>query len=415
MAATADRLAPGQAWTVAITATLVMAVSYVDRQTLAAISPTVCKVLAINDTNYGWLTSAFSLAYLAFAPISGGLIDRVGCRIGLVVAVLAWSCVSALHALAPSFAVLFALRIALGMAEAPSFPGGAQAVRRSLPASQRSAGFGLLFTGSSIGGMIAAPLAILLLTHASWRVAFLGTAAVGLLWVPVWLFVSGSPKARAALDRTDDAAESDAAEEAPVTWMRLLWDPAVLRAVVLVIASAPTIGFVLNWLPKYLVAERHLTQGELGGYIWLPPLFFDLGAVGFGALASRREKAGSHASHRDLLALAAILTGLVAAMPVAPGPWAAVLTASLALVGGGGVFSLLTGDMMSRVSPSRISTAGGMTAAAQSLAFVVANPLMGAAIQRSHSYTGVLVALGALVVPGAAAWLVWPVAAARRI
>jgi ACS family hexuronate transporter-like MFS transporter len=406
-------LGRGQAWRVAIVATLVMAVSYIDRQTLAAISPTVCQALDISDANYGWLTSAFSFAYLAFAPVAGGIVDRVGCRLGLVASVLAWSTVSALHAFAPSFAALFLLRIALGTTEAPSFPGGAQAVRRSLPASERSAGFGLLFTGSSIGGMIAAPLAIVLLTHGSWHLAFLGTAAVGLAWVPVWLFVSGSPRARAALDRRDDA--DGLAEAAPrEAWTRLVVEPAVLRAVVLVIASAPMVGFVLNWLPKYLVAERHLTQAVLGKYVWLPMLCFDLGAVGFGALASRREKGLDHASHNDLVALAGLAASSVAAMPFAPGPWSAVFAASLAMIGGGGVFALVTGDMLSRVSPSRVSMAGGMTAAAQSLAYVVANPLVGAAVQRTHSYTGAVTTLGAVVLPGAVAWMMWPVPTPRR-
>src|SRR5271170_4130274 len=124
-------LSPLRGWAVAMTATLVMAVSYVDRQTLASLSPTVREALHINHAEYGWLTGAFSLAYLAGAPLSGALIDRVGCRIGLVVAVLAWSLVSGLHAIAPTFAALFALRIALGLAESPSFPGAAQAVRRS--------------------------------------------------------------------------------------------------------------------------------------------------------------------------------------------------------------------------------------------------------------------------------------------
>jgi MFS transporter, ACS family, hexuronate transporter len=406
-----------QAWTVAITATLVMAVSYVDRQTLAAISPTVCQALAINDTNYGWLTSAFSIAYLAFAPISGGIIDRVGCRIGLVVAVLAWSTVSALHAVAPSFAVLFLLRILLGMTEAPSFPGGAQAVRRALPVAQRSAGFGFLFTGSSIGGMVAAPLAVALLNHASWRFAFLGTALVGLAWVPAWLFVSGNPQARVALDRRDRSDGGDSGSptgQSRESWTSLVLDPAVLRAIVLVIACAPTVGFVLNWLPKYLVAERHLVQAELGRYIWLPPLFFDLGAVGFGTLASRRERRLGHASHNDLLACAALLALAVSAIPFAPGAWSAVAGACLALVGGGGLFALITGDMLSRVLPSRVSTAGGMTAAAQSLSFVVANPLMGSVIQRTHSYTAVLITLGAIIVPGTVAWILWPVASERR-
>jgi ACS family hexuronate transporter-like MFS transporter len=394
---------------VAITATLVMAVSYIDRQTLSAISPTVCQALDISDQNYGWLTGAFSFAYLLFAPVAGGIIDRVGCRIGLVASVLAWSTVSALHAFAPSFAVLFLLRIALGTTEAPSFPGGAQAVRRSLPASERSAGFGLLFTGSSLGGMIAAPLAVALLTWGSWRLAFLGTAAIGLAWVPIWLFVSGSTPARAALTLRDD--EPHGPRE---SWTVLLGEPAVLRALVLVVASAPAIGFILNWLPKYLVTERRLTQLAIGHYVWLPMLFFDLGAVGFGALASHREKALDHASHRDLVAVAAVAAASVAAMPFAPGAWSAVIVASVSMAGGGGVYALLTGDMLSRVSPARVSMAGGMTAAAQSLAYVVANPLVGAAVQRTHSYTGAVVALGAVVLPGAVAWTLWPVPTPRR-
>jgi len=406
-----ERLGRGQAWTVAITATLVMAVSYVDRQTLSAISPTVCQALDIDNASYGWLTSAFSFAYLVFAPLAGRVLDRVGCRLGLVAAVLAWSAVSALHALAPSFAALLLLRVLLGITEAPSFPGGAQAVRRALPASERSTGFGLLFTGSSLGGTVAGPLAVALLAHGSWHAAFLGTAALGLAWVPVWLFVSGSKGARAALDQREDTDET---RESAETWTRLLADPAVLRGVILVIASAPAIGFIINWLPKYLVAERHLVQAELGKYIWLPMLFFDIGAVGFGALASRRERTLAHASHKDLIAVAALAASLIAAVPLAPGPWTAVLTASVMMVGGGGLFSLLTGDMLSRISPSRVSMAGGMTAAAQSFAYVVANPLAGAVIDRTRSYTGVLVALGVIVLPGAAAWILWPVSAPRR-
>jgi MFS family permease len=411
---TIPALSPARAWAVAGTATLVMAVSYVDRQTLAALAPTVRESLGIDHTQYGFLAGAFSLAYLLFAPISGALVDRLGCRVGLVVAVLAWSFVSGLHSLAPTFGALFALRIALGMAEAPSFPGAAQAVRRALPPSRRSAGFGLLFTGGSIGAMVSAPLAIGILRYSSWRLAFVGTAVVGLCWIPLWLWVSGSREARAALVV---APEASAAEEAGEPWHRLLGDPAVLRALVLVLASAPALNFNFNWLPQYLVAEQHLTQLGLAGYVWLPMLFYDLGAVGFGVLASRRERtpAGAHASHRGLVALAGLACASMALMPLAPGPWTAVLVASVAGAGGGGLYALLTADMLSRVAPSRVSLAGGMTAAAQSLAYVIANPLVGWSVDRTHGYTGALVALGAWVGPGVVAWMLWPVGSPRRV
>src|SRR5262245_36430369 len=127
-----------RAWAVALVATFTMAVSYVDRQTLAVLAPAVCKALDINDTEYGWLASAFSIAYLVGAPRAGRLIDRTGSPRGLLWGVLIWSVVAALHALAPGFAVLFMLRILLGLAEAPSFPGAAQTIHRVLPAEERA-------------------------------------------------------------------------------------------------------------------------------------------------------------------------------------------------------------------------------------------------------------------------------------
>ena len=57
-----------------------MSVSYIDRQTLAAIAPSVQKALSIPDRAYGDLVSAFSIAYLVGAPAAGYLIDRIGAR-----------------------------------------------------------------------------------------------------------------------------------------------------------------------------------------------------------------------------------------------------------------------------------------------------------------------------------------------
>jgi ACS family hexuronate transporter-like MFS transporter len=415
----APALSSVQAWTVTLTATLVMTVSYIDRQTLSVIAPTVRDALGINHAEYGWLTAAFSLAYLAFAPVSGALVDRLGCRVGLVLAVLLWSAVSGLHALSASFASLFALRIALGVAESPSFPAAAQAVRRALPPARRSTGFGLLFTGSSVGAIIAAPLAIGILKQGSWRLAFLGTSAVGLAWIPLWLWASGSRQARAALD-VGGAAAAASEPEAPSdeAWHRLLREPAVLRAMVLVLACAPALSFILNWLPQYLVAERMATQASIAGYVWLPLLCFDLGSVGFGALASRFERTAAgvpvHTSHRGLVAIAGLACASMTLMPLARDVWPTVAIASLAAAGGGGLYALLTADMLGRVSPSRVSMTGGLTAAAQSLAYVAASPLIGVSVDRTGNFRLALVALGATVLPGAVAWIAWPVRAPRR-
>ena len=76
--------------------------------------------------------------------------------------------------------------------------------------------------------------------------------------------------------------------------------------------------------------------------------------------------------------------------------------------GGGGIYVLATSDMLARVPVERTSSAGGMAAAAQSLAHVAASPLIGAAIDRSGGYGSVLVALGLIVVPTSLAFVFWP-------
>jgi hypothetical protein len=97
----------------------------------------------------------------------------------------------------------------------------------------------------------------------------------------------------------------------------------------------------------------------------------------------------------------------MALVPRAPDAWTATAVLGLASLGGGGLYTLLTADMMARVPATHVSTAGGLTAAAQSLVYVVANPLVGRWV-RLHSFDGPLVLIGALALPGALLWSVWP-------
>jgi ACS family hexuronate transporter-like MFS transporter len=395
------------AWALALTATLTMAVSYVDRQTLAVLAPTVTKALDISEQGYGWLVSAFSLAYLVGTPIAGRVVDRLGARRGLLAAVVVWTCVAALHAVVPGFGALFALRIALGLAESPSFPGAAQTVHRALPPEDRARGFGVLFTGSSIGAMIAPPLAAGVASRFGFRAAFLVTAIAGLAWVPLWLAIAWSPRGRATLDGERPAAPTPAA--APIAPLDLARHPAVLRAVCAIVASSPVIAFVLNWSAKLLAHDHGVAQADVGRYLWLPPLLFDAGAFAFGHAASRRAAARPRgAPDRLLVAIACALGLAVIATPSAASAWAATVALAVAMAGGGALFALVTADVLSRVPPGSVSATGGLTAAAQSLAYIVATPLVGAAIQRTDSYGGVLLALGVWLVPGTIAWLLWP-------
>lgn len=396
-----ESLTRRQAWALALVATFTMAVSYFDRQTLAVLAPEVTRALNLTETEYGWLASAFSIAYLVGAPLAGRWIDHIGARRGLLAAVIVWSIIAALHAIAPSFAVLFMLRIALGLAESPSFPGATQTIHRALPPDERPRAFGVLFTGSSFGAMLIPPVATYLLAHFGWRGAFLGTSVIGLVWVPVWIWVAYNAKARVVLDHGSGTASTTG------LW-RVLSHPAVMRAVILVLAASPTMAFVFLWQSKYIVHEFALEPTALGNYLWMPPVFLDLGSVIFGDLAARRrKKRPAGAPDRLLVALASLLTMSIVFMPYARGPWTAMFISGAAMAGGGGLFALLTGDMLARVPAGIVSRSGGMTAAAQSLAYIIASPLIGWSVDRTASYGTALLALGLSVIPGAIVWIVW--------
>lgn len=390
------------AWALTFVATLTMAVSYIDRQALAALAPTICDEFKISETEYGVLISAFSLAYLFASPLAGVLVDHVGARRGLLGAVLIWSAIAALHALVPGFGVLLFLRIALGVAEAPSFPGAAQTVQRALSPSERPRGFGVLFIGSSLGAMIAPSLATLLLKRWNWQTAFLGTAAAGLLWVPLWIAFSWKNPARELLDANEI---SDKPKPKPIT---VLIHPAVLRAALAIVAIAPAMGFILNWGAKFLDKVHHIPRTDVGPYLALPPLLFDLGSVVFGHLMSvRRSKHVDGAPDRLLFVIAALLTLTLVAAPWGRTPWESMILAGLGMTGSGGVFAMVSADYLARVHPSIVSTAGGVAAAAQSLAYILFSPILGKLIERSDGYVIPYVVLGVWMIPGYLGWLLW--------
>ena len=397
---------PRTRWALVLTATLTMSVSYVDRQAFAVLAPSLTRELGIDLEVLGYLLATFSIAYLVGAPLSGRLIDAVGARRGLLAAVLVWSAVAALHALAPSVGALFALRVALGLAESPSFPGSAQTVSRALEPADRPRGYGVLFTGSSIGAMLVAPLASRLGAAYGFRVAFVLTALVGLLWVPVWLFVAWRQPGRALVD-----ARAEGPRDAAPSAIAVLRSAPMLRAICLVVASAPAIAFVLNNGAMYLAKQHGVPQREVGDYLLLPPLLFDLGAVALGDLSARARRRRGLAPDFALSGVCAALIACLALMPLAGGPWVASVIAGVALLGGGGMYALLTSELMARVEPSAVATAGGVCAAAQSVTHIVALPLVGKAAQAAGSYAPAGVVLGLWVLPWTLAWAL----ASRRL
>src|SRR5580700_5012879 len=90
-------------------------INYIDRQVLGILAPELEKSIGWNDAQYGYIVTAFQAAYAISLLVAGGLMDRLGTRIGYSIAVAVWSTASMAHSLARSALGFGAARFALGV------------------------------------------------------------------------------------------------------------------------------------------------------------------------------------------------------------------------------------------------------------------------------------------------------------
>ena len=380
-------------WAIALAAAGAMAVSLFDRQVFGVLAPRFTSELHISNASYGWLGAAFSWAYLLGSPVAGRLVDRVGARRALLVSLVVWSGVAALHATASTFAALVVLRIALGLSESPSFPAAVQTVRRTLPDAQIARGVSFVFVGISIGSIAAVLFGTLLAARVGWRAAFVGTAAIALLWVPLWRRLTAGQAARDILDRKTS--------EFQVPFSEVLRNRHVLRALIAVAAAGPVGTFADVWEAKYFADHLHVSELARGGYLIVGPICYDVGALVFADTATRLK------NRRTPFAIAALIAGTaIIALSLARTPLVAALCLALHSLGRGGLFSLLLAEMVACIPVRVVSTAAGIIAGARGLITAVVSTAIGHSLGHV-GYPGVLLALGAWTLPGGLAWWLW--------
>ena len=163
------------------------ALSFVDRQVLAALAPFLKDHFHLTNEGYGLVVSAFSLAYALCAPASGILIDRIGLTAGAALVVGLWSVAGVATGLVGGLGGLLACRALLGAAESGGIPATAKGFALYLEPRERAMGTALNQAGITLG-MMAAPLLVgVLAASYGWRVGFVATGLAGFAW-----FRSGS-------------------------------------------------------------------------------------------------------------------------------------------------------------------------------------------------------------------------------
>jgi ACS family hexuronate transporter-like MFS transporter len=259
--------------------------NYLDRQLLSAVAPTLRSEFGLSNTQYGTLISAFSITYMFMAPVAGLIVDRVGLKISLIVAVSVWSLASGATAFVDSFAGFLICRLILGMAEAAGIPCSSKATGTYLRPSEFGLGNALQAVGISVGA-ISAPLLVVSMTPTyGWRSAFIISASLGLVWVLLWFIISRRVVANTSRATTLSLSVSE------VVGDRRLWVLVTANALVMTLYSLWS-----NWTTVYFVKQHHLTQLEANQYFaWIPPIFATVGAFCGGWLALRRIRNGDTA------------------------------------------------------------------------------------------------------------------------
>ena len=82
--------------------------------------------------------------------IGGVLLDIIGTRLGLALAVIWWSLISMLTGFANSVSTFGAFRFLLGIGEGCNWPGASKTVAEWFPAKERGVAVAIFDSGSSV-------------------------------------------------------------------------------------------------------------------------------------------------------------------------------------------------------------------------------------------------------------------------
>src|SRR5262249_52055537 len=145
----------GYRWTIVALLFCATTISYIDRQVLGILAPTLQRELHWSEIQYGDIVSWFSFAYGIGLLFAGRLLDRIGVRTGFAAAIIVWSVAAVATARATSVAAFGFMRAMLGLGEAGNFPASLKAVAEWFPKKERALAVGLFNAGSNVGAIVA--------------------------------------------------------------------------------------------------------------------------------------------------------------------------------------------------------------------------------------------------------------------
>jgi ACS family hexuronate transporter-like MFS transporter len=357
---------------------LLTALSFLDRQVLSVLAPTITVELRMSSMAYSRVVFAFLVSYTVMFALGGYMVDRIGVGRGLMISLSFWSAASGAHALANGPVGLGIARFCLGLGEGPCFPAVVKAATQWFPLEKRALAIGFSNSGAVFGAVAAPPLVVFIAARFGWRGAFVSTALFGVAWLLVWIWAQRLMPPTAAAP----ASARPAPPKAELTEMfrdRFLWRVISARFLVDQVTY-----FYMFWIPQYLVRERHFTQAEVGDKFWIPFLASGFSSILAGKLSDMLVTRGwaPRRARAVLLAAAAFTTPvswLVATAPSAAGAIGLMCVVMLAK----GVWQTNYLGLLSDSFPvKRLATVTGLSGMAGGIGGMISSLAIGAAVDQ---------------------------------
>jgi ACS family hexuronate transporter-like MFS transporter len=399
-------------WVVCALLLFATAINYIDRQVIGLLKPVLQGEFGFDERDYASIVFSFQAAY-SFGLLSAGwLMDRIGVRVGLALAVGVWSLATMAHGAAhwfpwlrfpavcldPPMMVLlcgatagFAIaRVVLGFGEAGNFPAAVKAVSEWFPQKERSIAVGIFNSGSNIGAL-AAPLFIPWITLVyGWQVAFVLIGLLGFLWLAAWLLLYKAPESHPLVNSAELAYIRSGPPETTgkIPW-RSLWPHRQTWAFAMgKFLTDPIWWLYLFWVPDFLKRNHGLDLKTMGLPLIIIYLAADAGSIGGGWLSSHLISRGwslNRARKSTMLLCALAVTPMLFAAKASE-LWVAVGLVSLAAAAHQG-WSANLFTMVSDVFPRRaVGSVVGLGGMAGSIGGMLIALAVGEILQKTGSY-----------------------------
>lgn len=289
--------------------------NYADRATLSVTGTAMRKEFGIDAVQMGYIFSSFSWAYVLAQLPSGWLLDRFGARRVYAASIFFWSLFTLLQgsvgivAGGAAIATLFALRFAMGIAEAPAFPANGKIVASWFPTAERGTASAFFNAAQYCAAAVFTPL-MAWLTHAfGWRHVYLAMGVAGFVLVLLWLKLMRSPAEHPRVNRAEldyikqgggaiqargkaQPVGPGAAAASFATIRQLLSNRMLLGVYLGQYCINVLTYFFLTWFPLYLVQARGMTILQAGFAASVPAICGFAGGMLGGVLSDGMVRRG---------------------------------------------------------------------------------------------------------------------------